>query len=81
MGIIVRQGIKNNIITYIGVLIGFFNILVLQPKVLTPEEFGLLRLLYSVSALFISLYPLGLTAFTIKYFPKMDTMVILAFWC
>jgi O-antigen/teichoic acid export membrane protein len=69
MGIIARQGIKNNIITYFGVFIGFVNILILQPLVLSPDEFGLLRLLYSVSALFVSIYPIGLNSFTIKYFP------------
>jgi O-antigen/teichoic acid export membrane protein len=69
MGIIVRQGIKNNVITYVGVVIGFVNILILQPLILQPDELGLLRLLYSVAALFASIYPLGLNAFTLKYFP------------
>lgn len=69
MGIILRQGIKNNIITYTGVLIGFLNILVLQPIVLQPDELGLMRLLFSVSTLFASIFPLGLNIFTIKYFP------------
>lgn len=69
MGIIFRQGIKNNIITYVGVLIGFLSILVIQPIVLQPDELGLLRLLFSVSALFASIYPLGLNSFTLKYFP------------
>jgi len=69
MGIIFRQGIKNNIITYVGVLLGFLSILVIQPIVLKPDELGLLRLLFSVSALFASMYPLGLNSFTLKYFP------------
>ncbi len=69
MGIIVRQGIKNNIITYVGVIIGFANILVVQPLVLKEDELGLLRLLFSVATLFASIFPLGLNMFTVKYFP------------
>jgi O-antigen/teichoic acid export membrane protein len=68
MGIIKRQGLKNNIITYIGVFIGFFNLIILQPYVLAPEELGLLRLLLSASVLVASIYPLGLNSFIIKYF-------------
>lgn len=44
--------------------------LVLQPAMLSPEELGLTRLLLSVSLLIATLFPLGLNAFTIKYFPK-----------
>ena len=69
MGIIARQGFKNNIILYVGVFIGFLNILLIQPLVLKPEELGLLKILFSVSSLFASIYSLGFNGFTVKYFP------------
>jgi O-antigen/teichoic acid export membrane protein len=69
MGVIRRQGIKNNIILYIGAFLGFFNVLIVQPTMLNPSEVGLVRLLYSVAILFASLYPLGGNSFILKYFP------------
>src|SRR5258708_7891359 len=70
MGSIQRQAIQNTIISYAGVVIGFVNTLILQPKMLSAEELGLTRILYSVSVLIATLFPLGLNAFSVKYFPK-----------
>ena len=70
MGSIQKQAIQNTIISYLGVAIGFVNTLILQPKMLSPEELGLTRILYSTSVLIATLFPLGLNAFTIKFFPK-----------
>lgn len=69
MGSIRKQGISNTIITYIGVLIGFVNILVIQPQMLSPEELGLTRILTSTSIIFGTLFPMGLNGVMIKYFP------------
>lgn len=69
MGIIQRQGLKNAISTYAGILLGFINLIVIQPYFLTPEEIGLTRLLFSVSFLISLFVPLGVTNLTIKYFP------------
>ena len=69
MGVIKRQGIKNTIITYIGILIGAINIIFIQPKLLTPEELGLTRLLYDFSYMVCIAIPLGLPNIIVKYFP------------
>lgn len=69
MGVIKRQGIKNTIITYIGVIIGAVNIIFIQPKLLSEEEFGLTRLLYDFSYLIGLAVPLGLPNIIVKYFP------------
>ena len=47
MGVIKRQGIKNTIATYIGFVIGFVNLIIIQPNFLSKEELGLTRVLYS----------------------------------
>ncbi len=70
MGSIRKQAIANTLISYIGVVIGFVNVLVLQPRMLRPDELGLTRILFSASVLIATLFPLGLQAFSIKYFPK-----------
>ena len=69
MGEIRKQGITNSIITYTGILIGFLNIVIIQPNFLTAEELGLTRILFSFSALLATLMPLGLGNVTIKFFP------------
>ena len=70
MGIIKKQGLQNIVISYLGVIIGVFNILFLQPHILKPEELGLTRILYSTSILFATLFPLGLNGITIKFLPQ-----------
>lgn len=69
MGVIKRQGIQNTIVTYLGILLGFLNLIVLQPVFLTPEEIGLTRILFSFSSLVAVFLPLGIGPITVKYFP------------
>lgn len=69
MGVIKRQGIKNTISSYLGILIGFVNMIVIQPQLLTKEELGLTRILYSFSLLVSVFVPLGIGNATLRYFP------------
>ncbi len=69
MGIIKKQGIQNTIINYIGIVIGFANLIVIQPLLLSSEEIGLTRVLFSFSSLIAVFIPLGITNATLKFFP------------
>ncbi len=69
MGIIQRQGIRNSIISYIGLALGAISLLFIQPHFLTKEEIGLTRILFSFSALIATFMPLGMGGITLKYFP------------
>jgi O-antigen/teichoic acid export membrane protein len=69
LGVIQRQGISNTIITYAGIVIGFVNLIIIQPLFLTTEEIGLIRVLFSFSALLSVFIPLGIGNITIRYFP------------
>ncbi len=69
MGIIQKQGIQNTIITYFGILLGFFNLLVVQPFLLTPQEIGLTRVLFSFASLIAVFLPMGIANITVKFFP------------
>lgn len=69
MGVVQRQGIKNAISSYLGILLGFISLIVIQPKFLKPEEIGLARVLFAISTLIASFIPLGANSITIKYFP------------
>lgn len=70
MSSIRKQGIYNTGFAYLGVMIGFVNILILQPRFLTQEELGLTRMLFSVSIIFGTIYPLGLNGVVIRFFPQ-----------
>jgi O-antigen/teichoic acid export membrane protein len=68
MGIVIKQGIKSSIISYIGIAIGVFNILWLFPKFLDPEQIGLLRLLQDFPLLLALFVQLGTHSLIDKYF-------------
>lgn len=68
VGIILKKGLQNTLITYFGIVLGFVNIIVLQPLFLNPEEIGLIRTILSISAFIAIVAPLGISNITIKYF-------------
>lgn len=68
MGIIQQQTLKGTFYSYLGVLIGFFSVYLIQPHVLSPEQVGLISLLTSYSILFAQLCILGFNA-TARIFP------------
>ncbi len=69
MGIIKKQSFFNSLISYAGILLGFVTTIYLYPRILEPEQYGLTRLLLSVSFLFTQFAHLGIHNITIKYFP------------
>lgn len=69
MGIVIKQGLRNSIVTYIGVIIGAINLLYVFPKLLKPEEIGLSRVLIDISLILASFAQLGAGAITDKFFP------------
>ncbi|MCB0395285.1 MAG: hypothetical protein KDD36_01450, partial [Flavobacteriales bacterium] len=69
MGIIQRQSLQNTIVTYIGIAVGFINLLIIQPAFLTPEEIGLTRVLFSLSYLIAVIIPIGGEKITTKFLP------------
>lgn len=70
MGVVKRQGIKNTISSYLGIIIGFISLIIIQPKLLSPEIIGLSRALFAFSSLIATLIPLGAGSIIVKYFPK-----------
>ena len=70
MGIVVRQSILASIISYIGVLIGYINLLYLYPKFLEPDQIGLLRAIQDFAMLMVPFATLGLAQVVLRYFPQ-----------
>ena len=69
MGIIARQATLNTLLAYIGIALGFVNVVVLYPRVLQADEFGLTRLLVSIATIAAQVAQLGAENTVIRYFP------------
>ena len=69
MSVVRRQGIKNTIYTYLGILLGILSTLYIQPFFLTKEQIGITRLIISVSTIFASVSCLGITSIIVKFLP------------
>ena len=69
MGVIKREGIKNSIVTYIGVLLGAINTMYFYPKFFTEENLGLFRFLIDTSTLIYPFVSLGIHNLSVRMFP------------
>jgi O-antigen/teichoic acid export membrane protein len=68
-GIIKKQSIKNTFILYAGIGLGFVATILLFPRILSPAEYGLTRLLFSLGLVCSQFAHLGINKLIIRYFP------------
>ncbi len=68
MGIIKRQGIKQTLVTYVGVFIGLVATLYIYP--LEEGMYGLARFLLSMAAILYPILSLGVESLTVRFFPE-----------
>lgn len=73
MGVIKKQTIQNAFINYFGIVLGYINVSILFPKMLSIEEFGLTRLLVSLATVYAQISSLGMTRTIVKFFPFFKT--------
>lgn len=71
MGIIKSQGIKNTILSYMGVAIGALSALLIYP--LDRQAYGLAAFLYSTAFFLLPFASFGITSAVTKFFPKFKT--------
>jgi O-antigen/teichoic acid export membrane protein len=69
MGIIQRQSIRSSVFIFIGFGIGALNMLVLFPKIFTPEQIGLTRIIMDTGLTLSTLASLGTLPVIYKFFP------------
>lgn len=69
MGIIVKQSISNTVISYVGIALGFVLTILMFPHILTPDQYGLTRVLISASFISSQFAHLGFQNLVIRYFP------------
>lgn len=68
MGVIERQGIKQSIVSYLGILIGAVSTLFLYPDV--RDEYGLVQFIMGAALLIVPFVMLGTTNLMIRFFPE-----------
>ncbi len=76
MGVIIRQSIVTTIISYIGVVVGYVNLLYLYPLFLSQEQIGLMRTVQDSAILMAQFAQFGLAQSIIKFFPRFMGNVI-----
>ena len=69
MGDIAKQSSRNIILLFTGVFLGALNIIFLYPLILSDAEFGLTRILVSISILAANIGTFGVPSILIKFLP------------
>jgi len=67
---IAKQSLLTTLFAYIGVVIGYFNVLWLLPFVLQPEEIGLFKTIQDISILLVPFAQLGIGNGITRFFPR-----------
>ncbi|UOG76745.1 polysaccharide biosynthesis C-terminal domain-containing protein [Hymenobacter tibetensis] len=69
MGIVQRQGLRNTIISYAGLGLGFVNTVLVLPKVLEPKQIGLTSVLMALATMFAQVSAFGFGNMGVRFFP------------
>lgn len=72
MGTVFRQSFLTSALSYLGVLIGYLNVLYLYPRFLDVEQMGLHRLITDMGLLLTPFAHAGLMQGTVKYFSSFN---------
>jgi O-antigen/teichoic acid export membrane protein len=69
LGIVRRQGLRNTVISYAGLALGFVNTVLVLPKVLEPRQIGLTSVLVALATMFAQVSAFGFGNMGIRFFP------------
>jgi O-antigen/teichoic acid export membrane protein len=72
MSKIAQQGIQTTIFSYIGVLLGYINVLWLYPYALDATELGTFRTIQDLGLLFVPFAQLGVGHGITRFFPNLE---------
>ena len=69
MGIIIRQATISTVFSYLGAILGFFNVSLLMNRWFTIEQFGLREALLSIAVIAATFSSLGSASSLVRFFP------------
>ena len=70
MGVVKRQGIKQSVVTYIGVAIGMVNMLFIYPAFLQEDQIGIISYVRETAAMLSLFVFLGSADMVVRFFPR-----------
>lgn len=70
MGVIIKQSIRYSLVNYVGIILGFVNVILIYPFFLTESELGKMRFLIDTPMLIMPFVTLGAGIVSIRFFPK-----------
>ena len=70
MGIVFKQSSASTIASFVGVVIGYVNVLWIFPAVMSAEQIGLMRLLPSIALTLLPFTQMGLSQSVLKFYPE-----------
>ncbi|HDZ40682.1 MAG TPA: hypothetical protein ENH59_03245 [Bacteroidetes bacterium] len=69
MGVIKRQTIKGSVYSFIGVILGFLNLVILSPMIFTTDQIGLTQVMIAIATILSQVGSLGFNNVTNRLFP------------
>lgn len=69
ISIIAKQSAMATVVSYLGALLGFLTTFFILPKILSPSEIGLMRILLEVATLVSSIGLIGLSSSIYRFYP------------
>ncbi len=73
MGKVAKQSIQTTVFSYLGVVIGYFNVLWLYPYALDASQLGTFRTIQDLGLLFVPFAQLGVGHGITRYFPQLKS--------
>ncbi|MCR9253053.1 MAG: polysaccharide biosynthesis C-terminal domain-containing protein [bacterium] len=70
MGVVLRQSFWTSAFSYIGVIVGYLNTLLILPAYYTPDQIGLYNQIQSAALLLVPLVSLGMGSSAVRFYPK-----------
>ncbi|MCC6725048.1 MAG: hypothetical protein IT258_11095 [Saprospiraceae bacterium] len=70
MGVVKRQGIKQSMVTYLGVAIGMANVLFIYPAFLSEDQIGIISYVRETAAMMSLFVFLGSAELIVRFFPR-----------
>ncbi len=74
MGVVIRQSFKATIVTYVGFVFGYVNLVFLYPLCLTPEIYGLTRVVIEAATILAFFSQMGISNAIIRFFPLFNNI-------
>ncbi len=69
MGIVIRQSLWVSFFSYLGVILGYINIILLLPRFLGVDQIGTVRFIQGTAALLVQFANVGLAQTILRYYP------------